>query len=88
MTRLNGRQEDIPWINGLLVFRDTPLLEMIDILQRQYGVTIEVETDSARSKTYSLKTTPGEALEDIFKDMERVSSITVRKISDGLYSIK
>ena len=88
LTRLNGRQEDIPWINGLLVFRDTPLLEMIDILQRQYGVTIEVETDSARSKTYSLKTTPGEALEDIFKDMERVSSITVRKISDGLYSIK
>ena len=88
LTRLNGRQEDIPWINGVLVFRDTPLLEMIDILQRQYGVTIEVETDSARSKTYSLKTVPGEALEDIFKDMERVSSITVRKISDGLYSIK
>lgn len=88
LTRLSGRQDDIPWINGILVFRDTPLLEMTDILQRQYGVSIEVLSDTAKSMTYSLKTAPGEALEDIFKDMEMVSSIKVRKISEGHYSIK
>lgn len=88
LTRLSGRQDDIPWINGILVFRDTPLLEMTDILQRQFGVTIEVLSDSAKNMTYSLKTVPGEALEDIFKDMEMVSSIKVKKITEGHYSIK
>ena len=85
---MNGSQEDIPWINGILVFRDTPLIEMTDILQRQFGVTIKVESDSAKELTYSLKTAPGEALEDIFTDMEMVSSIKVQKISEGNYVIK
>ena len=88
LSRLNGSQEDIPWINGILVFRDTPLIEMTDILQRQFGVTIKVESDSAKELTYSLKTAPGEALEDIFTDMEMVSSIKVQKISEGNYVIK
>lgn len=88
LSRLNGSLEDIPWINGILVFRDTPLIEMTDVLQRQFGVTIKVESDSAKELTYSLKTAPGEALEDIFTDMEMVSSIKVQKISEGHYVIK
>ena len=83
-----GTQDDIPWINGILVFRDTPLIEMTNVLQRQFGVTIKVESDSAKELTYSLKTAPGEALEDIFTDMEMVSSIKVQKISEGHYVIK
>ena len=61
---------------------------MVSVLQRQYGVVIDVTSESAKQTTYSLKTNPEERLEDIFKDMEMVSSVKVKKISDGHYSIQ
>lgn len=88
LSSLSGTKEDIPWVNGFLVFRDTPILEMVSVLQRQYGVVIDVTSESAKQNTYSLKTNPEERLEDIFKDMEMVSSVKVKKISDGHYSIQ
>lgn len=88
LSTLSWKQEDIPWINGVLIFRDTPLPEMVTILQRQYGVTIDVASDTAKRTTYSLKTIPGESLDNIFKDMEMVSSIKVKKVSEGHYCIQ
>ena len=88
LTKLNQKKEDIPWINGILVFRDTPLIEMVAVLQRHYGVIIDISSNTARNTSYSLKTAPGESLENIFKDMEMVSSIKVKKISDNHYSIQ
>lgn len=88
LSKLSEKQEDIPWINGILIFRDTPLPEMVTILQRQYGVSIDVASDTAKKKTYSLKTVPGQSIEDVFKDMEMVSTIKVKKVSEGHYSIQ
>jgi ferric-dicitrate binding protein FerR (iron transport regulator) len=88
LSKLQGPMGDIPWVSGILVFKDAPINEMVSILQRQYGVVIDVVSESARQTSYSLKTQPNEKLEDIFKDMERVSSIKVRKISEGHYSIQ
>lgn len=88
LSSISGAKEDIPWINGILVFKDTPIKEMVNILQRQYGVVIDVVSESAKQTSYSLETDPKETLEDIFKDMERVSSIKVHKISEGHYSIQ
>lgn len=88
LSKLSQKKEDIPWVNGILVFRDTPLTEMVAVLKRHYGVVIDITSNAARNTSYSLKTAPGESLEDIFKDMEMVSSIKVKKISDDHYSIQ
>jgi len=73
------------WKNDYLIFRKTPLREVIKILERRFNCDIQVEDACLYKYTYTI-TFHEESFEKILRDMERITPITVRQI-DGVYKL-
>lgn len=48
-----GAKDDLAWTRGQLVFRDTPLSEVSEDLQRWYGVHLEIQDPALRRRPLS-----------------------------------
>jgi ferric-dicitrate binding protein FerR (iron transport regulator) len=46
VSRTVGREESVGWVDGILSFRAEPLVDVIDEIERQYGVKIVFDTDN------------------------------------------
>lgn len=73
------------WKNDYLIFRKTPLREVIKILERRFNHNIQVADVHLYKYTYTI-TFHEESFEKILRDMERITPIKVRQI-DGVYRI-
>ncbi|MFA6677407.1 MAG: FecR domain-containing protein [Bacteroidales bacterium] len=67
------------WVNNKMIFNDTPMLEMINVLERWYGVEIELADPSL--KAYKFSTTFNNlTLEEVLKLLEMSSPMTIKYI--------
>lgn len=77
----------ISWIDNELVFRSTPLEEIIEILEHDHGVTvILLDHDLARRKITT--TLPADDLEFILEALSETLSADINKREDRIYTIK
>ena len=69
------------WKEGVLIFRDRPMAEVLDELQRRYDIDIEV-TDAAIYKSVFTARISNEPLDKVLKSMEFSCSIKASLIHD------
>jgi len=62
------------WKNGVLIFRDDPMSEVIPRLQRRYDIEIEVATPAVYNAVFTA-TIKNETLEEIFKSISFACSV-------------
>lgn len=63
MTRRNVDAEVfISWKNGILTFRDSPLGEIVILLEKHFNVSIRITTESLKSERYSAQFKHGETI--------------------------
>lgn len=74
------------WKEGILVFREEPMSEVIPKLQRRYNIDIEVVNPEIYKSVYTAKIT-NESLDELFKSIGFASAIQYRIVkSDNLNS--
>lgn len=67
------------WKEDIIYFQDTPLLEVLKILQRRYDVTFEVEDMQACSYSYTL-TTRQSSVDDVLSELEKISPVRFSQV--------
>lgn len=71
--------EFISWKDGILIFRDEPMSEVIPRLQRRYNIDIEVSFPGIYNSVFTA-TIKNETLEEIFKSIGYACSVNYRII--------
>lgn len=74
------------WVNGILVFNDTPLEKVLKILSRKYNVKFDVENEAIYSYTYTLRS-ESESLSDILEGMEHITPIKCERINQRMIKV-
>jgi transmembrane sensor len=69
----------VSWKEGILVFRDDPMEEVIPKLQRYYNINIEVNSPSIYQSVFTA-TLKGETLEEVFKSISFACSVRAQII--------
>lgn len=69
----------ISWKEGILVFRDDPMEEVIPKLQRYYNIDIEVNSPAIYQSVFTA-TLKGETLEEVFKSISFACSVRAQII--------
>lgn len=82
VSKLRDSERSMSWVDDILYFRDTPLPEVLTMLERRYDVKFQMADESLSGFTYSMKTHPGSTLESILKDLESISSVNFTKKGD------
>lgn len=72
---LTDASKNTMWTENTIIFRDTPLLEVLRTLERQYGIYFSIEDESLLKHHYSLKISTSSSLEDILNDLESISAV-------------
>jgi len=82
----------VAWIDGELIFRDTPFAEVVNRLSEWYGVDIEIQGEGLEEITYR-GTFKDERLGDILDLMSmtlpvKIKQVQRKKMSDGSFEKK
>lgn len=77
------------WKDNVVLFRDTPLADVIKTLNRRYNVEFVVQNPEALTYSYTL-TTNQTSLENIIRELEKIAPVkfTVKKDSSIIISVK
>ncbi|MEG1007891.1 MAG: FecR domain-containing protein [Bacteroides sp.] len=70
---LNNKLHSV-WKQNLLVFKDTPLDEVLKVLNRWYNVDFFIEDDAVRKYDYTL-TSENMLLEQVLLDLEKIAPV-------------
>lgn len=62
------------WKKNVLHFYDTPLVEVIKVLERKFDVQFQVEAPAALNYSYTL-TTRQPAIENVLKELQKISPV-------------
>ena len=71
--------QNLLWMENILLFRDAPLMDVLSTLERNYNVTFHISNEAVKSYSYSLKAKSDEPIERILEDMENISNISFEK---------
>ena len=77
------------WKDNIVLFRDTPLADVIKTLNRRYNVEFAILNPKALTYTYTL-TTNQTSLENIVKELEKIAPVkfSIRKDNSIIVSLK
>ncbi|NLY24566.1 MAG: DUF4974 domain-containing protein [Bacteroidales bacterium] len=62
------------WKNNMLYFYDTPLAEVISVLERRYNVEFNLLTPDALTYSYTL-TTRHQSLDSVLLEMQKIAPV-------------
>lgn len=74
ISRMNDMQHMSIWKQNVIVFKDTPLPEVLKILNRWYNVDFKIEDNRVLGYEYTL-TSENSLLEKVLMDLEKISPI-------------
>lgn len=78
-----GATSDLAWTRGELVFRDTPLSQVAEDLQRWYGVHLEIEDQALRRRPLSASFT-GDSLKRVLDAISLAMGATMEQRRDTI----
>jgi|AGTN01.1.fsa_nt_gi Fe2+-dicitrate sensor, membrane component len=73
------------WKNDFIYFYDTPLAEVMKILERKYNVKFDVHTPDALKYTYTL-TTKQASIENVLQELQKITPVRFR-IQDDIVNV-
>ena len=74
ISKMNDMQRLSMWKQNVIVFKDTPLPEVIKVLNRWYDVGFKVEDEQALKYVYTL-TSDNTLLEKVLMDLEKIAPV-------------
>lgn len=74
ISRMNDMQHVSIWKQNVIVFKDTPLPEVLKVLNRWYNVDFKVEDNRALAYVYTL-TSENMLLEKVLTDLEKIAPV-------------
>ncbi|WP_455584405.1 FecR family protein [Bacteroides sp.] len=74
ISRMDDMQRMSMWKQNIIVFKDTPLPEVIKVLNRWYDVDFKVEDNRALAYVYTL-TSDNTVLEKVLTDLEKIAPV-------------
>ncbi len=74
-SRLYSQNNVATWVNNQIIFQNTPLNDIVLLLERTYDVTFHVQNPDAYEYAFTFTSNPNVQLENILNDFERVSSL-------------
>lgn len=74
ISRMNDMQRLSMWKQNVIVFKDTPLPEVIKVLNRWYDVEFKVEDEDVMKYVYTL-TSDNSLLERVLRDLEKIAPV-------------
>lgn len=74
ISRMNNMQHVSIWKQNVIVFKDTPLPEVLKVLNRWYNVDFNVEDNRALAYVYTL-TSENTLLEKVLMDLEKIAPV-------------
>lgn len=74
VSKMNEMQNISMWKHNVITFKDTPLPEVIKVLNRWYNVTFKVEDDRTLNYLYTF-TSDNPLLEKVLIDMEKIAPV-------------
>jgi len=74
ISKMNDMQRLSMWKQNVIVFKDTPLPEVIKILNRWYNVEFKVEDENVLKYVYTL-TSDNTLLEKVLMDLEKIAPV-------------
>lgn len=77
--QIGDANQNLLWMENILLFRDAPLMDVLSTLERNYNVTFHISNEAVKSYSYSLKAKSDEPIERILEDMENISNISFEK---------
>lgn len=80
----NSRNQSL-WTQNSLFFNDTPLTEVIQILERKFNVEFSVKDRHALDYSYTL-TTADTGIENILPELEKITPVKF-KLYNGVYEV-
>jgi transmembrane sensor len=76
-----GADNDLEWTRGRLVFRDTPLNEVAEDLQRWYGVHLDIQDPALRRRPLSA-TFAGDSIKTVLDVISGALGVTMERRGD------
>ena len=74
ISKMNDMRRLSMWKQNVIVFKDTPLSEVIKILNRWYNVEFKVEDENVLKYVYTL-TSDNTLLEKVLMDLEKIAPV-------------
>lgn len=74
ISRMDDLQRMSMWKQNIIVFKDTPLPEVMKVLNRWYNVTFKIEDASASKYMYTL-VSDNSLLEKVLMDLEKIAPV-------------
>ena len=62
------------WTDNVFSFKDTPLAEVVKVLNRWYNVNFKIEDEQASKYVYTL-TSDNTILEKVLQDLEKIAPV-------------
>ena len=75
------------WKENRLVFRNTPLKDVLAVLSRQFDVTFDIRIAKITTFTYDFVCKAND-LSNVLETMSLITPIKFNKISEGIYEVK
>lgn len=72
------------WKKNVIYFYDTPLIEVIKVLERKYNVTFLVQSVDALNYSYTL-TTKHPTIDGILQELQKIAPVTFNRREDKVY---
>ena len=79
-----GAGDDLAWTKGRLVFRDAPLEEVAEDLQRWYGVTLVIRDPALRRRPFA-GSFAGDSIGSVLEVLSRALGATVERRGDTAF---
>ena len=73
------------WTEDVILFKDTPLVDVLQVLEQNYNVEFSIAEEKLRTYTYSFKTNSRSSLDSILEDLESISSIRFANKGDKIF---
>lgn len=86
ITPLNQPLQQSLWRSDVLNFKDTPMEEVLKLLNRKFDVPFTIENSEVAKYSFTLVTTKKSQLEDILKELEKIAPITFT-LKNNTYSV-
>ncbi|MCE5227567.1 MAG: DUF4974 domain-containing protein, partial [Porphyromonadaceae bacterium] len=72
------------WKKKVIYFYDTPLTEVIKVLERKYNVTFLLQSADALNYSYTL-TTKQPTIDGILQELQKIAPVTFNRQEDTVY---
>lgn len=92
MNRISGRCSLLPnadtaavvgWMHKRYYFKNTPLKDLLEFLERNYGVTCRVTDSRLYKYTYTINFN-NESVDQILSAMERITPMRIVRVADSI----